>query len=264
MAGSERRRRRSCAGSAITDNEVSDCDTEGIVFGQIRALFSGKRSTPASDDFPAVAYANALKVRIAALSDWQQAAFAASCAERLYPAYASFRTASGTDDGGLVRRALDLAWEGAATESIGEDDPRALFERCVALIPGDDADFTIPDHAEHAISSAAYALQAAAGLSPDAGGWAASVGTDALDAFLIGSGAVPWNATTRAERAQMDQRVWQHDLFQAEVTRREADLTRLASSAERKETVSELRAQAMNESLLPIDRLDHDLADGGE
>jgi uncharacterized protein YjaG (DUF416 family) len=200
-------------------------------------------------------------MRLAALPAWQQAAFAASCAERMYPAYAAFRSASRTDDGGLIRRALDLAWESAATGSISDSDPAALFERCVALIPDQEADFTIPDHAEDAISAAAYALQAAAGLSDEAAGSAASVGTDALDSFLLDSGAVPWTATTRADRAQMDQRVWQHSLVQAEVARREADLTRLASSANRGTSVGELRARATGDSLLPLDQLDHDSGD---
>ncbi len=235
--------------------------TEGIVFSQIRSRLG--RCTPppsAPDVFPAVEYASGLKVRIAALPAWQQAAFAASCAERLYPAYAAFRSVSGTDDDGLIRRALDLAWEGAATGGMSDEDPSALFERCVALIPDDEADFTIPGHAEHAISSAAYALQAAAGLSGDAAGWAATVGTDALDSFLINSGAVPWTATTRVERAKLDQRVWQQDLVQAEVARREADLSRLASSADREASVRELRGQATGDSLLPLDQLDHDVA----
>jgi uncharacterized protein YjaG (DUF416 family) len=232
--------------------------TEGVVFSQIRSRLG---STPPPDDpdaFPAVEYASGLKVRIAALPAWQQAAFAASCAERLYPAYAAFRSVSGTDDGGLVRRALDLAWEGAATGSISEEDPGALVERCVALIPDQEADFTIPDHADDGIAAAAYALEAAAGLSDEAAGWAAMRGTDALDAFLINSGAVPWTGATRVERAQMDQRVWRHDLVQAEVARREADLARLASSVEREASIRELRGRAVGVSLLPLDQLDHD------
>jgi uncharacterized protein YjaG (DUF416 family) len=232
--------------------------TEGIVFGQIRGLFGGRRSAPSSahDGFPTVAYADDMKARIATLPVWQQAAFAAACAERMYPAYAAFRDLSGLDDDGVVRRALDHAWEGAETGSISESDPGALFERCVALIADQEADFTLPDHADDAISAAAYALQAAAGLSDEAAGWAASVGTDALDSFLLTSGTVPGTATTRAERAQLDQRVWQHDLVQAEVARREADLARLASG-DREASVRELRARATSESLLPLDQLDH-------
>jgi hypothetical protein len=236
---------------------------EGIVFSKIRGWFGGKGALPTSvaDNFPAVEYAAALKVRIAALPAWQQAAFAAACAERMYPAYAAFRDLSATDTDGVVRRALDRAWEGAETGSVGERDPAALIERCASLIPDEDADFTIPDHAEHAISAAAYALQAAAGLSDDAAGWATSVGTDALDSFLLTSGAVPWTATTRADRARMDQRVWAHDLFQAEVARREADLARLATG-DRAATVRELRARAAGDSLLPLDQLDHEVAGG--
>lgn len=220
----------------------------------------GRRTPPRADPeaFPTAAYASGLKARMAALPDWQQAALAAACAERLYPAYAAFRDVSGTDEGGLVRRALDLAWEGATAGSISEADPAALFERCVALIPDQEADFTIPDHADDGIAAAAYALQAAAGLSGEAAGWAATRGTDALDAFLINSGAVAWTATTRAERAQMDQRVWEHGLVRAEVARREADLACLATG-DRAGSVREIRARATGDSLLPLDQLDHEV-----
>jgi uncharacterized protein YjaG (DUF416 family) len=79
-------------------------------------------------DDPFASYVSTLKARLAALPAWQQAAFGASCAERLHPAYAAFRAASGMYDGRIVRRALDLAWEGAATGRVSEGDPSAVVE----------------------------------------------------------------------------------------------------------------------------------------
>jgi hypothetical protein len=234
------------------------------VFSRVRRLLAGQHATSAPGEvrFPSVAYADHTRARIAALPRWQQAAFAAACAERLYPAYAAFRAGTGANGDDVVRRALDVAWRGAAGGSIAEHDPGGLVEQCVALIPGEGAGVTLPDHANDAISAAAYALQAAAELSDEAAGWAAACGTNALDSFLITSGIVPWTARTRAERAQMDQRVWQHDLVQAEVARREADLVRLGS-ADRDATVRALRAGATGISLLPLDLLDHDPSAGG-
>lgn len=138
----------------------------------------------AQQAFPTVAYDKQLKARLLELHPRQQAAFAAACAERLFPAYAAFREASATDDGGLVRRALDLAWDGAVTGTVPERDPAAIIEACVLLIPHDDGDIMIPPHADDAIAAAAYALQAAAGLRAEAPGWAAQRGTDALSSFL--------------------------------------------------------------------------------
>jgi uncharacterized protein YjaG (DUF416 family) len=229
------------------------------VFGRIRRIVRGPR--PVDDatelDFPAVAYARDLKSRVALLPGWQQAAFAAACAERLYPAYAAFRAASGTADDGVVRRALDLAWDGAAGGVVDEADPAAVVERLVALIPREGDAVAIPDHADDAIAAAAYALQAAAGLDDQAAGWAAQRGTDALDSYLLSSDSVPWSAETREGRALMDQRVWQHPLVQAEVARREDDLARLAAG-DREAAVRHVRASAMNLSLLPLDQLDHE------
>jgi uncharacterized protein YjaG (DUF416 family) len=237
----------------------------GTVIERIRNAIgrggSVQLQTPA--DFPAVAYAVGLQTVVAALPDWQQAAFAAACAERLHPAYAAFRAASGTNDDGAVRRALDFAWEDAAIAGVGNVDVRALVERCVRLIPREDADFMIPDHAEYAIAAAAYALEAAAGLREGAAGWAAEAGTNALDSFLLSSATIPWSGETREGRVTMDQRVWRHALVQEEVARREADLERLARG-DREAAVRDVRASATNVSLLPLDALDHEPGDRDE
>jgi uncharacterized protein YjaG (DUF416 family) len=214
----------------------------------------------AAQSHPLVAYAERIKTMVATLPDWQQAAFAAGCAERLYPPYAAFRRASGTNDNGVVRGALDLAWAGAATGSVSDTDAAALVKRCVRLIPDEDADFTIPDHAENAISGAVYALEAAAGLRAGAAGWAAEVGTNALDSYLLATQAIPWSGASRDGRATMEQRVWQHALVQAEVARRDADLARLARG-DRDAAIGDVRARSMIVTLLPLGELDNERGD---
>jgi hypothetical protein len=151
-----------------------------------------------------------------------------------------------------VRRALDVAWESAKTGVSQVPDPRDLVEQCVGLIPGHDAEESIPPHADDAIASVAYALQAAAGLDERAAGWAAQRGTDSLDDFLRSSEIDPF--LPDAER-----RVWEHPLVTEEISRRGADLRRLSGASDWEAAVDAVRADAARVSALPLERLDHEV-----
>jgi hypothetical protein len=131
------------------------------------------------------------------------------------------------------------------------EDPAALIELCVALIPGDaSAEDPIPAHADDAIAAAAYGLQAAAGLDKNAAGWAAGRVSDSLDNFLL---------TYEIDLSDPDaeHKVWEHPLVRAEVGRRAADLRRLAEDTDWGAAVDDIRASATRVSALPLDRLRH-------
>ena len=223
------------------------------MLGRLRALAGGRpHGAPrARRVVPLAEYDLALKAALMTLPERTQAAFAAACAERLYPAYAAFVRTSGRDDEGLVRQALDLAWSGAKVGVVPEHDPSGLVERCVALIPDTEAEDAIPAHADDAIASVAYALQAAAGLDPRASGWAAQRVTDTLDDFVRSNdvgGTLP----------DAEQRVWEHPLIRTEISRREDDLRRLNSASDWPAAVDAVRASATAVSALPLERLDHE------
>jgi hypothetical protein len=158
--------------------------------------------------------------------------------------------ATGADDGGLVRRALDQAWTAAAaggTEEVVGDGP-ALVEACDALIPDADAPWALPPHAENAIVAAGYALEAAISSDAEAAAWAASTCMDSVDAFLLPGLPV----VSEAEEAA----VWAHPLVRAELERREADLTTLMAS-DLSTATAVVRARSAEVSLLPLEELDH-------
>jgi Protein of unknown function (DUF416) len=225
-----------------------------VTLNRLRALFGRKSPTPPSGRrvVPLADYDAALKGELKQLPQQTQAAFAAACAERLYPAYAAFVQASGRDDQGLIRRTLDLAWDGARSGVVAVDDPAGLFEQCVALIPGDESEEdAIPAHADDAIASVAYALQAAAGLDAKAAGWAAEQVTNCLDTFLL-SNEIDISAP------DAEQRVWEHPLVVTEVHRRNEDLRRLAESPDWETAVDAVRATSAGVSALPLDRLGHE------
>lgn len=216
-------------------------------------VLMGRRSSaapPTRRAVPLAGYDQSLKAELRTRPQRTQAAFAAACAERQYPAYAAFLQASGRDDDGLVRQGLNCAWEWAATGVTQDPDPADLVARCVALISDEEADDVIPAHAEDAIASVAYALQAAAGLAEGAAGWAAQRGMDSLDSFLLSN-------EIDLSLPAAEQRVWEHPLVTAEISRREADLRRLDRASDWKAEVGAVRADATGLSALPLERLDH-------
>ena len=223
-----------------------------MTLSRLRALLGGRPAVASNQrrKSPLVEYDMALKTELQGLPQRTQAAFAAACAERLYPSYAAFLRASGRDDGAVVRRALDLAWESAKSGEVRDADPGGLIERCITLIADDGAGDTVAVHADDAIACAAYALQAAAGLDPLASGWAAQRVTDALDTFVLSKDIDPGTPDA-------DQRVWEHPLMEAEIKRREDDLRRLADNSAWAASVDAVRIGAAAVSALPLDHLDH-------
>jgi uncharacterized protein YjaG (DUF416 family) len=224
------------------------------MLGRIGALF-GKPSTSEETHrvVPLADYSRSLKADLKALPQRTQAAFAAACAERLFPAYAAFLDASGRDDHGVVRHAIDTAWEGARSGTIPAGDPAGLYKRCLGLIPvdGPDAD-QVPAHADDAIASAAYALGAAAGLADDAAGWAAECVINSLDQFLLGN-------EIDADEPDSERRIWEHPLVAAEVDRQTDDLRQLVGTSDWEAAVDAVRARATGVSALPVDQLDQEI-----
>jgi Protein of unknown function (DUF416) len=197
---------------------------------------------------PLAEYDRALKGQLSALSSATRAAFAAACAERLYPAYAAYQATSGFDDEGRVRRALDLAWDTARRDRTQEDDLSATAEQLRDFIAKTEAERVIPDDIDDAIASAVYALDAAAGTDPSAAGWAATRVTDAIDSFVLAN-------DIEDGRSEVEQRVWDHPLVKAEIGRRADDLRRLSGASDWAAAVDAVRASAAAVSALPLDRL---------
>ena len=220
---------------------------------RLRAFIGGRPAVAqaARREVPLAEYDRTLKASLTALPPRTQGAFAAACAERLYPAYAAYLRASGRDDEGLVRQALDLAWEEAKTGADTDGRSSSLAERCVALISDGETGDAIPAHAEDAIASVAYALQAAAGLDPRASGWAAERVTNTLDTFVLSN-------DIDDTLPDADRRVWEHPLVRAEISRRDDDLRRLDSASDWWAAVDAVHASATEVSALPLERLAHE------
>jgi hypothetical protein len=196
---------------------------------------------------PLADYDGAMKVELASMPVQARTALAAAAAERLFAPYAAVVDSAGRTDGGIVRRALDAAWEAAATGLGDGDAASGLFERCIELI-SDLADIPGSEYADDAIAAAAYAAQSGAGLDPQAAGWASQRVLDAIDSYLLATVVHP-------DDQEADLKVWQHELTQREIARRERDRADLAAPADFAEAVRTIRTRAAESEAIPVDRL---------
>ena len=97
---------------------------------------------------------------LSGLSVERQAAFGASCAERLFPAYLKFHEESAAGNPAALRTALDRLWADLVGEQMTGDELKALADQCEALVPEEDESWTEQAGlAQHAAAAAAYALR---------------------------------------------------------------------------------------------------------
>jgi hypothetical protein len=95
-------------------------------------------------------------------------AFAASCAEVLYPLWLQYGHAVGEPDEGVIRAALDACWEWAAGDANRGVDPADLADEVAGLAPrSDESPSKLAPWAQNAALATAAALDAWAGAALD-------------------------------------------------------------------------------------------------
>jgi uncharacterized protein YjaG (DUF416 family) len=101
-----------------------------------------------------------LTERLHELSTWQRSAVAASCAQRLAPAFRRYAEIDGQDAGRteVVQDALDLLWR-TLSGHVSNQDLASLAETSEAAVPGEDEWNEWADLAEHAAAATAYAIR---------------------------------------------------------------------------------------------------------
>jgi hypothetical protein len=125
--------------------------------------------------------------KLSALPSILQVAFAAACAERLFPAYGAFCRSAGRGDEAALRELLDRVWDDLLGNKMTVKQVQDALARCMDLIPGEDDTPWVDEqpYAENAGSAAAYALRALEGGGPQEAGWAAQCAYEALDHHVI-------------------------------------------------------------------------------
>jgi hypothetical protein len=129
--------------------------------------------------------------RLADASAQARAAFAASCAEELYPLYPAFAEEESGGDPDLVRSALDAVWQWAETGADEGIDPAQLADRVADAAPrSDESRSKLAPWAQNAALATAAALDAWAGEGVDRVGAASERVIEAID-YVRPSGDEP-------------------------------------------------------------------------
>ena len=154
--------------------------------------------------------------------------FAATCAERLLPAYFTAWDLTGNGDPEVLARSLVRLWEDIAGEPMTESEVQAIINACMDLVPQDYHEpwFVEQASAEDASVALTYALTCRqSGDSQDAM-WSAERAYNALDHFVVNRDNVDLNALGAEGRIVSD------PLIQAELARQRRDVDELLGVAD--------------------------------
>jgi hypothetical protein len=144
--------------------------------------------------------------------------FAASCAERLLPAYAEYCARVGRGDQAALPEILGQIWQHLLGDEMSTEELRLALRRCMALIPGEDDEPWVDEqaYADDAVSAIAYTLRALENGDPQEAAWAARRVYEAADHYVIHRLAVEGESPVLA-----------HPIVQGELARQRRDLEEL-------------------------------------
>lgn len=146
-------------------------------------------------------------------------AFAAACAQRLWPCFETFcRWKCRADDRLVVEHSLDALWESLTTTAPDRLRLNAMAEQLHELIPNeDDAAEAHSPYAEDAAAAIFYAIRARLDDDIQPIIWSARRVYEALDNFVIRSGFVKAGLPSKSIGLA-------HPLIQRELQRQQEDL----------------------------------------
>jgi uncharacterized protein YjaG (DUF416 family) len=163
-------------------------------------------------------------------------AFAASCSERLLPAYDDFCKRAGRGSPGTLARILEGVWQHLLGNSMSGAQIREMLNRSMELIPGENNEPWVDEqaYADDAASATAYTLRALDSGEPQEAAWAARRAYEAADHYVI-----------HRLRIEEESDVLAHAIVQAELSRQRRDLEELLGvRPESAELIAGLRARA--------------------
>lgn len=183
--------------------------------------------------------------RLGAIPKLRRVAFAAACAERLLPAYATYVSRSGWGDAARLRFMLDELWSISERGANTASNLQSTIDDCMALIPGEDRGPWMHEraYAEDASSALAYALSCCQTGDSQEAAWAARRAYEAVDQFVVRQ----HNLGTEARRDE--KRVLSYPTIQRELERQDRDLERLCGAVEDEaDLIREIRERAKSDA----------------
>lgn len=167
-------------------------------------------------------------------------AFAAACAERLFPAYAAFSNRTGRGNPVALATILDRVWSDLLGDKMGLEQIHAELARCMGLVPGEDDQPWVEEqaYADDAASAVAFTLRALESGEPQEAAWAARRAYEALDHHVIHRLGI-----------EAEEQVLAHPVVQAELERQHRDVDELhATRQDPASLILRLRERARAES----------------
>ncbi len=127
-----------------------------------------------------VAYDEAdINARLAKLDRFHRTAFAAACAERLWPLFERYARATGEGDVEALRSILDMAWSAAQGVEVEE---MAGAQAAAAMVPAEGGEWVFEmGYGQNAAAAVAYALRARQTDDPQEAVWSARQLYEAAD-----------------------------------------------------------------------------------
>lgn len=127
-----------------------------------------------------------LERKLNAMDQSARAAFATSCAQRLFGAYQVFCNVGGADPSGL-HDVLDALWDHLlGHRNLSSAELGAMCVRCESFVPGDLLrEAVLADQAEDAAAAAAFASSAFSSVTTAEAVWAARRGYDAVSSLVM-------------------------------------------------------------------------------
>jgi uncharacterized protein YjaG (DUF416 family) len=157
------------------------------------------------------------------LSPLLRVAFAAACAERLFPAYPPFAERSGRGGPRELALMLERLWQDLEGDPMDPDELQRALDRCETLIPDEDEGGWVEGQAqaEDAAAALAYALDSRHSGSAQAAALAGRRAYEALEHLVINREGIDLTRPTAEEQ------VLSHPLISAELARQHRDLDEL-------------------------------------
>ena len=157
------------------------------------------------------------------VGDKSRVAFAASCAERLFPAYEDFCRRADRGDRATLTWILARVWKHLLGDQMSSEHVRETLGRCIELIPGDDEEPWVDGqaYADDAASAIAYTLRALDSGESQEAAWAARRAYEAADHHVVHRLGI-----------EGELQILAHPIVQTEFCRQRRDLEELLGAPE--------------------------------
>lgn len=170
-------------------------------------------------------YDNAVLLRdLSCVSPKMRVTFAASCAERLFPAYEEFCKRSSLGKRDELANMLAQVWSHLLGHEMTMDQIQLMSVRCESLIPGEDYSDKWIDgqaYADDAAAALCYTLRLLGSDDPRDGVWVAERAYELTDYYV-----------THVIGLEDEEQVLGHPVVQAELIRQRRDLDELLEASQ--------------------------------